>query len=379
MYAAYLAVFTAAFLLAMICTPIAGRLGHHLGWVDRPDGRRQHQGDIPRLGGIALYVAFVGALLLSLALPAAWLPPRLDPKELTRLAGLLVGTTFVFIAGLADDRYELSPAAQLAVQVVAGLIAVAFIIHIKHVNNPFTSRLFFGPEGFPTPIVWALTLLWFAGMMNTVNWLDGLDGLAAGVAAILCTILALHMFREGQHSVVVQPLALLGAVLGFLPFNFHPARVFMGSAGSYVLGFALAALGIIGGAKMATVLLVMGLPILDVAWLIWRRWRQGRSPSQGARDHLHFRLVDKGLGQRAIVVGYYAFSAGFGALALVIGPRVYKLMALALLGAIGLGVLWWASREGPHATRCPRGSDIPHPSADRAGRSAGRDGERPRR
>jgi UDP-GlcNAc:undecaprenyl-phosphate GlcNAc-1-phosphate transferase len=379
MYAAYFAVFTVAFLLAAMLTPIAGRLGHRLGWVDQPNGRRQHQGNIPRLGGIALYGAFVGALLLSLMLPTAWLPPRLDPKELTRLAGLLVGTTFVFIAGLVDDRYELSSAAQLAIQVAASLIALVFIIHIKHVNNPFTSQLFFGPEGFPLPIVWMLTILWFTGMMNTVNWLDGLDGLAAGVAAILCTVLAVHMLREGQYSVVMQPLALLGAVLGFLPFNFHPARVFMGSAGSYVLGFALAALGIIGGAKMATVLLVMGLPILDVAWLIWRRWRQGRSPSQGARDHLHFRLVDKGLDQRAIVLGYYALSAGLGTLALVIGPRVYKLMALALLGVIGLGVLWWASREEPPATQPPKGPNIPHLSEDRAERSIGPGGEQPRR
>lgn len=379
MYAAYLAVFAIAFLLALVCTPIAGWLGYRLGWVDRPDGRRQHQGNISRLGGVALYTAFVGALLLSLVLPAAWLPPRLDPKELTRLAGLLVGSTFVFIAGLVDDRCELGPRTQLAVQVVASLIAIAFIIHIKHVNNPFTSQLFFGAEGFPTPLVWVLTILWFAGMINTVNWLDGLDGLAAGVAAILCAILALHMLREGQHSVVIQPLALLGATLGFLPFNFHPARVFMGSAGSYVLGFALAALGIIGGAKMATVLLVMGLPILDVAWLIWQRWRHGRSLGQGARDHLHFRLVDKGLGQRAIVLGYYAFSAGFGVLALVLGPRLYKLIALMLLGAIGLGVLWWASREGPPAIHPRKRLDIPHPSRDRVERSAERDDEQPRR
>ncbi|MCS7220974.1 MAG: MraY family glycosyltransferase [Anaerolineae bacterium] len=379
MYTAYFAVFAIAFLLAIVCTPIAGRLGHRLGWVDQPDGRRRHHGNVPRLGGIALYAAFVGALLMSLILPATWLPPRLDPKELTRLAGLLVGTTFVFIAGLVDDRYELSPAVQLAIQVMAGLIAIAFIIHIKHVNNPFTSQLFFGPDGFPAPIVWALTIFWFAGMMNTVNWLDGLDGLAAGVGAILCAVLALHMFREGQYSVVMQPLALLGATLGFLPFNFHPARVFMGSAGSYVLGFALAALGIIGGAKMATVLLVMGLPILDVAWLILRRWHQGRSPGQGARDHLHFRLVDKGLGQRTIVLGYYVFSAGFGALALAIGPRLYKLIALMLLGAIGLGVLWWANRGEPPAIPHPREPDALRLFEDRAGRSARRDDEQPRR
>ena len=123
---------------------------------------------------------------------------------------------------------------------------------------------------FPWPVVWRLTIFWFMGMINTVNWLDGLDGLAAGVAAIIAAFLAIHMIREGQLSVALLPVALLGATLGFLPFNFNPARVFMGSSGSYFLGWALAALGIIGGAKVATVLLVMGLPILDVAWLIYR-------------------------------------------------------------------------------------------------------------
>ncbi|NOZ27322.1 MAG: undecaprenyl/decaprenyl-phosphate alpha-N-acetylglucosaminyl 1-phosphate transferase [Chloroflexi bacterium] len=347
MYPAYLIVFVAALALAALSVPIADRIGHRLDIVDRPGGRRQHRGTVSRLGGVALYLAFVGALLLSVLLPDAWLPPRLDPKEMTRLTGLLVGTTFVFLAGLVDDRYEFGPLPQFAVQLIASLIAIAFIIHIKHVNNPLTNRLLFGPEGLPTPLVWGVTVFWFMGMMNTVNWLDGLDGLAAGVAAILCALLALHMYREGQYSVVLQPLALLGATLGFLPFNFYPARVFMGSAGAYVLGYALAALGIISGAKVATVLLVMGLPILDVAWLIWRRWRHGRRLTRGARDHLHFRLVDRGLSPRAIVAGYYLFSAGFGILALVLGPRIYKLIALALLALVGGGVLWWANREAP--------------------------------
>ncbi len=356
MYPAYLLVPGVAFLSALVLTPMAGRLGARWGIVDRPEGRRKHRGAIPRLGGIALYVAFISGLILSWALPDGWLPPRLDPKELTRFTGLLIGTTFVFLAGLVDDRYELAPLPQLVIQGLAGVIAILFLIHIKHVNNPLTDQLLFGPEGFPTPLVWGVTLFWFAGMMNTVNWLDGLDGLAAGVAAILCAILAWHMYREGQYSVMLQPLALLGATLGFLPFNFHPARVFMGSSGSYTLGFALAALGIIAGAKVATVLLVMGLPILDVAWLIWRRWRHGHPPSRGARDHLHFRLLDRGLGQRTIVLGYYAFSAGFGALALLLRPRLYKLIALLLLVLVGGVVLWWVNREEAAA---PAGWDGP--------------------
>jgi UDP-GlcNAc:undecaprenyl-phosphate GlcNAc-1-phosphate transferase len=131
-----------------------------------------------------------------------------------------------------------------------------------------------------------------------------------------------------------------------LPWNFSPARIFMGSNGSYFLGFAVAALGIIGGARMATVLMVLGLPILDVAWLIWRRKRRGLSPGQGGRDHLHFRLLDLGFGQRQIVLGYCAFCAAFGVLALSIGPRIYKLIALVVLGAIVLAVLTWAENRG---------------------------------
>ena len=199
---------------------------------------------------------------------------------------------------------------------------------------------------FARPVVWLLTIFWFMGMINTVNWLDGLDGLAAGTAAIMSGILALHMIREGQLSVALLPLALLGATLGFLPFNFNPARLFMGSSGSYFLGWALAALGIIAGAKVATVLLVMGLPILDVAWLIVNRWRNRGSRGVGVagRDHLHHRLLDMGFTQRQIVLGYYAFCLAFGAAALGLENRLYKVIALAGLAALALAVLYWAGR-----------------------------------
>jgi UDP-GlcNAc:undecaprenyl-phosphate GlcNAc-1-phosphate transferase len=183
------------------------------------------------------------------------------------------------------------------------------------------------------------------GMINTVNWLDGLDGLAAGVSAIVATVLAVHMIREGQYSVALLPMALLGATLGFLPFNFNPARVFMGSSGSYFLGWGLAALGIIAGAKVATVLLAMGLPIMDVAWLIYHRWRRGGKPGFNGRDHLHHRLVDIGFTQRQIVLGYYLFCTAFGALALGLGSRLFKLVALIVLTGAALAVLIWANRQ----------------------------------
>jgi len=185
-------------------------------------------------------------------------------------------------------------------------------------------------------------------MMNTVNWLDGLSGLVAGVTAIMCAVLALHMIFVAdppQLSVALLPLALLGATLGFLPFNFAPARIFMGSSGSYFLGFAVAALGIIGGARVATVMLVLGLPALDVAWLIISRWRRGLSPGQGGRDHLHFRLVDLGLPEQMIVVGYWLFCASFGAITLLLDARIHKVIALSGLGVVALIVLIWAGRS----------------------------------
>ena len=340
----FIAIFALSFLLALILTPLAGWLGRRWGLVDRPGGRRAHRGEIPRTGGIALFGAFTITLLLAFLLFRRWLPASTDPNETTRLAGLLVGSTFAFIFGLVDDKHELSWRGQITVQLVCSAIAIVALIFIERVNNPFSANQIV----FPDLIVWALTAFWFLGAMNTVNWLDGLDGLAAGVAAILSAVLVAHMlFRADppQLSVAVLPLALLGATLGFLPFNFNPARIFMGSSGSYFLGFAVAALGIIGGARMATVLMVLGLPIVDVAWLIWRRRRRGLSAGQGGRDHLHFRLLDLGLGQRQIVLGYYAFCAAFGLLALSIGPRIYKLLALLTLGGIVLAVLWWAERQ----------------------------------
>ncbi|MBC7250659.1 MAG: undecaprenyl/decaprenyl-phosphate alpha-N-acetylglucosaminyl 1-phosphate transferase [Anaerolineae bacterium] len=338
-------VFVTAWGLALIITPLAGRLGLRYGIADRPGGRRRHRGVISRLGGVALYLAFTAAILISLPL-RSWLPPGAlgpDPKEMTRLTALLVGSAFIFIFGLFDDRYELSPAWLYLGQIIAALIAIAGLVFIERVMNPFTNEL----TVFPWPLVIGFTLFWYVGMMNTVNFLDGLDGLAAGVAAITAAVLTLHMLREGQYSVALLPLALLGATLGFLPYNFHPARVFMGSCGALFLGFALAALSLIAGARVATILLVVGVPILDVAWQIFSRLRRRRPIAQGDRGHLHFRLLELGLSQRQIVGLYWGFSAAFGVLALTLSSRLYKLIAIVGLGVVALLVLPLISRQTP--------------------------------
>ena len=332
----FVLVFGVALTVALISTPLAAAWGRRRGIVDKPGARRWHQGAIPRTGGIALFLAFMAAALL-----AQWLPvPRQDPKELTRFLGIAAGMVFLFIVGYIDDRYELRPGPQYAAQAVSGLIAILCMVFIERVMNPFTAELFIFPFWFTA----AFTLVWIMGMINTINFLDGLDGLATGVGAIVSVVLTIHMLREGQYSVALLPLALLGATLGFLPFNFSPARIFLGS-GSLILGYAIATLGIAAGAKLALLLLVLAIPIIDVAWLMISRLRAGESIGQADRRHLHFRLLDLGLSQRQVVLLYYGYCAVLGASALLIDSRLLKLITLVLLGFTTLGVLAWLARQ----------------------------------
>ncbi len=271
---------------------------------------------------------------------------RFDPKEIVRLTGLLLGGTFIFLVGIYDDWKELPALPQYVAQLVAAGIAVAFLIIIEYVNNPLTGQQ---TPDFPYLVTVIASLFWLGLMMNTVNWLDGLDGLAAGVVAIACVVLfvnAVFRLQPPQHSVALLPAALLGATLGFLPFNFSPARIFLGSSGAYFLGFALGVLSIIGGAKMAAILLVMGLPLLDVVWQVVNRLLHGQNPVRGDRGHLHFRLLDIGLSQRQIVLGYYVFCALFGGLALLTPSRLFKLIAIVVMGLIALVGFAWLSRQG---------------------------------
>ena len=351
MWLPYVLTFGVAFIVSFALSPACAWLGLRLGMADRPGGRRQHGRPVSRLGGMALYFGFVLAIAVSQRLEV----PRFDDNEPRRLLGLLAGTTIVFVFGLLDDRYELKPGPQYLAQLLAIAAGMAGLIFIEYVNNPLGS----GAEDqivFPWWFIILLTAFWMMGMMTTVNWLDGLDGLAAGVTAIAGLVLfanAAFRLQPPQVSVSLLPLALAGACLGFLPFNFHPARVFMGG-GAYVVGYALGALAIIGGAKVASVLMVMGVPVLDVAYLIVSRWRRGQRPDLGGRDHLHFRLHDRGLPQRTIVLGYYAFCGAFGLLALLIPPRQYKVVALLVLAAVALLILFRAGHpdhQGPSPAR----------------------------
>jgi len=322
----YLLVTLGACVLALAITPLAGHLGWRLGIVDRPGGRRVHLGVVPRLGGIAVFLAW--AVVVAVAAWQGLLTSGYSAGDFKRLQGLVIGAVGAFLFGLVDDRVELRSGPQFLFQFILSLIAFANLLLLERFTFPFIGFVALSDFEWGLWVCIPLTIIWVMGMMNTVNWLDGLDGLASGVSAILCVVLAVHMHRVGQHSVALLPLALLGALVGFLPYNISPAHVFLGSSGTYFLGYVVSALGLIAGGRVATVLLVMGIPIVDVAWQIFDRVRHHRPPTQGDRGHLHLRLLDMGMSGRMVVLLYWGFCVLFGGIALAVSSRLYKLLAL---------------------------------------------------
>lgn len=334
---AYLVVFGAALATVVLVVPFVRRLSFRLGLVARPGGRRQHQGDVPKLGGLALLAGLaVGVLLIY------WLFPAEPNAQLLR--GILLGTAVISLGGLLDDWLDLPPWAQFLIQTISAIIAVSFEVFIERFTSPWSGSIVSFRDLFTAPwgnlVIFMITFFWIVGMINTLNFLDGLDGLAGGVAAITAVLIAWHSYNLEQFTIAAFPLVLSGALVGFLLFNFAPARIFLGSAGAYLLGYQIATLAIISPAKIATALLVLVVPIVDVAWQIINRLRHGRSPFQGDRGHLHFRLLDRGFSPQRIVMGYYAVAAAFGLVA-IFAPGLLKLVMLILLGGAVFTLLLW--------------------------------------
>jgi UDP-GlcNAc:undecaprenyl-phosphate/decaprenyl-phosphate GlcNAc-1-phosphate transferase len=354
---ALLATLLTAALLTAALLPLVMRVSLRYGLLVPPAPRKVHRRPISQLGGIAIYCGFCAALLLSLFWTTQ--SPRLDrsPYEELRIGLLFAGTSLVFVVMLIDDLRDLRPGIKLFWQIVAALIAVGPYLWQQQLVGPRDEASGIILTAFNVPLLdapihlhnispllaIAATVFWIVGMMNTVNLLDGLDGLAAGVVGIAAAILCAHALRLGQTTIALLPIALLGACLGFLPYNFNPARIFMGDSGAMVLGYLLAVSAIIGGAKLATALLVLGVPILDVAYLIVARRLRGDRIATPGRDHLHHRLLDMGYSQRQIVAFYYTLSLLFGSLGLLPSDqnpalRLLKFGGLVLLAAL-LGVL----------------------------------------
>lgn len=326
----------------------------------QPGGRRKHSGLVPTLGGVPI----VAAYLVGIGFIYWLLPPQAD--DALRLRGVVLGSIVIFLGGLIDDRLELPPRWQFVFQIVATVIAMSHIIFIERFTNPFPTTtlwqsgfgsLFFHLDSANPNIVvirpffvYIISLFWVLGMINAVNWLDGLDGLAVGVGTIAALMFALHSFRllmdSGQTAVTLFPLALAAALLGFLRYNFAPATIFLGTAGAWLLGYNLATLSILAPAKLSTALLVMAVPILDVAWQIFDRVRRGQHPYQGDRGHLHFRLLDRGLSVHRIVLGYYTVAIVFGLVAVFVANRLLKIGLWVAVGtAVVLLLIWLTSRK----------------------------------
>ncbi|MFA6389884.1 MAG: MraY family glycosyltransferase, partial [Patescibacteria group bacterium] len=335
----YFEIFAAAFLLSAAGALLVKRLALRLGVVDLPaTGRKVHQVAVPLLGGTAIFFAFfIGLFLVQNKLLAGNLAAH-------HWIGFFIGACILMLGGFLDDKYNLSPGKQIIFPVLAALAVIAGGVGIEKITNPLGGLLYLDQWKIPL-LAWSgkmhyfvfisdtFVLLWLMGMMYTTKILDGLDGLVTGVTAIGAFIIFLFTMttKYYQPDVGLAALILSAACLGFLILNWHPAKIFLGEGGSLFLGYALGVLAIISGGKIAIALLILGIPILDVAWAIIRRIKAGKNPFRFSdRLHLHYRLFDSGLGQRKTVLIYYFLSAAFGLSALFLQSQG-KVLALGIL------------------------------------------------
>ncbi len=346
-----LAALAGAALVSFILTPLTIRYAGRLGAIDVPnDERRVHSRPIPRTGGLAVATAFVGVGALGLLanqLLGMTLPGR--PVRTTEVAALFVGVAVGAIFGYVDDRYQLKARWQFVAQFVLAGIALAGGVLIERLPNPFGEPIVLIDPAIGTAAAVAVTTLWIVGMLNSVNFIDGLDGLLAGISLIAVTTLGvISLVSAPVQPVVAMLCALLaGSLLGFLPYNFHPARVFIGTAGVFAVGYALAVLSVLGTAKLAVALLVLGVPIIDTFWIIIRRVSQGRSPFDADRGHFHHRLLDLGLTHRQAVLMIYAICIVLAVLSVVLSGQgqISVFLIVVLLAGIVLYLLTRRAQE----------------------------------
>ena len=303
-----------------------------LGAMDQPGGRRVHASPTPRLGGIAITASLLVVILGTLFLAPARLH-FVDQQIIgidQNLFGVLLGILILVATGIWDDLHDLNPWVKLGLQTLAALAVVAFGVKIHWISNPF-GGLNIVVENWS----YLLVPLWLLAMINVMNWFDGLDGLTGGLSVIAAVVIVALSLQPHVNQPATAWLAAIvaGAALGFLPWNWWPAKIFMGDSGSMVLGFLLGVFAIISGAKFATAALVLGIPILDAVWVIGRRLLTGQNPMKADRKHLHHRFLDAGFHPRTAVLVLYTIAAAFGTIALASGTAG-KVLALGWLGGL---------------------------------------------
>ena len=354
--------------LAYLLTPWAMRVATRAGAIDNPDsGRRIHLRPIPRAGGLAVVVAFLVVGGVALVLQARfelygsgwrWQPERWfgfqGPTTEQVLLAVFGGAVLAAAFGFIDDKWQIRARWQFGFQVLLAAFAIVLGLQILEINNPleWLGGIFADDTlEFEGILASLITALWIVGMINSINFIDGLDGLSTGVAIIAALTLGfVSLGYESSYQLVVALLCAVfaGALLGYLPWNFNPAKVFIGTTGVMVMGYLLAVLAILGSAKVAVALLILGVPIIDTFWIITRRILSGHSPFTPDRGHFHHRLLDLGLSHKGAVALIYAITAVLAVISLLLaggsGP-LYAFMAIVV--ASGLALLLLTFRVGP--------------------------------
>jgi UDP-GlcNAc:undecaprenyl-phosphate GlcNAc-1-phosphate transferase len=324
-----------AFAISAAATPLSILVAKKTGAMDVPrDTRRMHKRPIPRLGGLAIFISFLVCVLIYRGFVLSGFAWAHDPLEtIPKLTAVIVGGIIIFILGAVDDTLNLPAKAKLI-----GQIACAAVVFFMGLRIPAIKSFgwHFADDSTGGLIIsFLLTVFWIVLITNMINLIDGLDGLAAGVAGIAALSIAYSSYIHGQYTAAFVMIILAGSALGFLPFNFYPAKAFMGDSGAMFLGFMLAAVSIIGPAKSSTLIatvapvLVLGVPLFDVGFAVIRRKLRGQPIFAADKEHLHHQLTSMGMGQRRSVLMLYGISGIMGIAAIVFSRYLY-------LEAIGL-------------------------------------------
>lgn len=305
----YLIPFITAIIISFFMTPIARKVAIKVNAIDIPkDERRVHKKPIPLLGGLAIYLATIISILLYLPISKT-------------LISIIIGGTIIFISGIIDDIKDISAKTKLFFQIIAAIVLILGDVRIDFITNPFsTGRPLLYLDGFSIP----LTILWIVGITNAFNLIDGLDGLTAGVASISSLSLLFVASQFDYNSIMIISVIVAGSCLGFLPYNFSPAKIFMGDTGALFLGFMLSAISIEGVMKSTAAIaiiipiIILGIPIFDTTFAIFRRLLNGKSIIEADSGHLHHKLIRKGYSQKETVLIFYLISGVFGILAVIV-------------------------------------------------------------
>jgi UDP-GlcNAc:undecaprenyl-phosphate GlcNAc-1-phosphate transferase len=322
---------------SLVLTPLVIGFCHRKGWFDRLDDRKIHSGAIPRLGGVAVFIAFSVAVVITAIFGFAH---RGETIDLLRYVAIALGAVALFALGLYDDFSSVRARFKFFIQLAAALAVVANGFYFKVLWLPFVPhQLDLGWFGYP------LTVVWIVGIVNALNMIDGLDGLAGGIGGIAAAVFGMLYIGLGQAFNGLLAFSLAGAILGYLFFNLPPARIFMGDSGAYFIGFVLAVLPLLHSGDhsrqfgLISAITVLVIPIFDVFAAIWRRLRDHTSVMQPDRSHLHHKLMDLGLSNRQILAIAYAGSMFLGATALT---ALYLSSTIALSIMLGVWVLFMA-------------------------------------